>query len=111
MDQMGGLYIPLDCRDQFYYLRMKRQWRYIIFKVSDEDPTFVEIERCGPRDQTFDEFKENMPKDQARWVVYDFEFTVKEYGLDLTKAKIIFMVYNPDINTNSLLKSIIVFKK
>jgi hypothetical protein len=42
-----------------------------------------------------------MPKDSARWVIYDFEYTVSEFGLDLTKSKILFMVYNPDSNENS----------
>jgi hypothetical protein len=63
MDNFGGLYIPMDCRDQFYFLRVKRQWRYIIFKISEDDPNFVEIEKCGLRDQEFDEFKEAMPQD------------------------------------------------
>jgi hypothetical protein len=111
MDQMGGLYIPLNCRDQFYYLRIKRQWRYIIFRLSADDPTFVEIEKCGPRDCDFDEFKNSMPHDSARWVVYDFEYTIEEYGLYLTKSKLIFIIYNPDSNENSQEKRTILFKK
>jgi len=43
MDLMGGLYIPLSCRDQFYFLRVKRMWRYIIYRLNPEDPEFVEI--------------------------------------------------------------------
>ena len=95
---MGGLYIPLNCRDQFYFLRVKRQWRFIIFKLSEDDPSFVEIEKCGLRDQEFEDFKEIMPKDSARWVVYDFEYKINEFGLDCTKAKLLFIVYNPDSN-------------
>jgi len=44
MDKMGGLYVPFECRDQFYHLRVHRQWRFIIYKLNEEEPNFVEIQ-------------------------------------------------------------------
>lgn len=52
---------------EFMALRMKRAHRYIIMKVSD-DRTKVEIENIGVRDATFEDFKEQMPKDACRYV-------------------------------------------
>ena len=56
MDPQGGLYIPMNCRDQFYFLRTKRQWRYIIYKLSDFDGEAVEVDKCGLRDSEFEDF-------------------------------------------------------
>lgn len=59
----------IQCDDailsEFTALRMKRSHRYLILRVSS-DKSKVEIEHIGQRDATFDEFKENMPKDQCR---------------------------------------------
>jgi len=46
-------------------MRLKRKWRYVILKVSD-DKSEVLHEASGPRDQTFAEFKEAVPKQNAR---------------------------------------------
>ena len=47
---------------------MKRTHRYIIFRVN-EDKTAVVIEKIGARDETFEAFKENMPKDSCRYPI------------------------------------------
>ena len=39
-----------------------------------------------------------MPKDRARWVIYDFEFNKNEHGSTIKKNKIILMLYMPDGN-------------
>ena len=96
MDTMGGLYIPLICRDQFYYMRVKRQWRYIIYRLNANDTSYVEVDRLGERNSTFEDFKQAMPANQARWVVYDFEYQVTEFGATATKRKMIFIIYCPD---------------
>ncbi len=43
----------------------------MICRVS-EDKTAVEIEKIGARDETFDAFKESMPKDACRYKPFDF---------------------------------------
>ena len=111
MDPQGGLYIPMACRDQFYYLRTKRQWRYIIYKISEFDFESVEVDKCGLRDSSFEEFQHSLPENEARWAVYDFEYTITEYDLESRKSKMLFIVYSPDSNTNSKEKNTILFNK
>ena len=48
-------------------MAFKRQTRYIVYKPSD-DKTSIEIEKVGARDSTWDDMKEAIPKDQARYV-------------------------------------------
>lgn len=54
-----------DLANEYTALRMKRAHRYLIFKVTDDKEEIV-VEHIGARDATFEEFKENMPKDQPR---------------------------------------------
>ena len=108
---MGGLYIPFICRDQFYYMMIKRQWRYITLKVDTEDHGSVSIERCGLRDESHEDFLSHVPKDEPRWILFDFEWEAKEYGQVATKSKVILIVYSPDSCTDNKSKTIITFKK
>lgn len=61
----SGIGIGDDVREKFNELRMKRLHRYLIFKASD-DKSAVELEKTGERDETFEQFKESMPKNNSR---------------------------------------------
>lgn len=60
-----GITISDECISEFTALRMKRAHRFMILKVS-EDKTRIDVDQLGPRDSTFEQFKEAMPKDQCR---------------------------------------------
>mmetsp|Transcript_42039 Transcript_42039/g.64413 ORF Transcript_42039/g.64413 Transcript_42039/m.64413 type:complete len:137 (-) Transcript_42039:356-766(-) len=102
-----GITVPDEVRTEFQNLRMKRKHRYIIFKVSD-DKTACEIEKLGARDADWDDFKNSMPKNNSRWAVYDLEFT-EDDGRKV--AKIIFVMYSPDDNTDNTEKFTIACNK
>lgn len=61
----SGLNISDAVREEFQQLRMKRKYRYIIYKANDNKDS-VEVEKCGERAETFEQFKEAMPKNNAR---------------------------------------------
>ena len=60
-----GITIPDIVKEEFQAMRMKRKHRYIIYKAT-EGLDSVEIERCGERAETWEEFKEHMPKNNSR---------------------------------------------
>lgn len=111
MDKYSGLYVPFVCRDQFYYLVKKRQWRYIIYNIEEHEHDSVEIDKCGPRSSSFAYFVASMPADEPRWVVYDFEYEVTEHGMTRKKSKLLFIVYRPDESTDTVCKNLILFRK
>ena len=74
---------------------MKRKWRFISFKLCDDDPSFVEIDKCGVRDCSFEDFCDNVPEDGARWIIYDFEYSKIDTGKELFLTKIILIIYTP----------------
>ena len=61
----AGVTVTDECINEFAALRMKRAHRYIIMKPS-EDKTQIVLEKLGARDASFDQFKDEMPKDQCR---------------------------------------------
>lgn len=61
----SGIVVGDDIRQEFQQLRMKRKYRYIIYRPS-EDKSTVEIELIGERGHTWAEFIENVPKNNSR---------------------------------------------
>ena len=60
-----GIVAADECVIEFNALRMKRAYRYLIFKMNDEKTNIV-VEHKGERDSGFEEFKEHIPKDEPR---------------------------------------------
>ncbi len=58
----SGIVIGEDILPTYKQLANKRQIRWIIYKPSD-DGTAVEIEATGQNEETWDMFKEKVPKD------------------------------------------------
>jgi len=62
---MSGLNVSDEVAEEFKQLRMKRKYRFIIFKPS-EDKSNVEVEHCGPRELDWAGFIETVPKNNSR---------------------------------------------
>ena len=86
---------------------MKRKYRYIIYKTN-ENKDSVEVEKCGERAETFEQFKESMPKNNSRWAVIDLEWIA---GDGRKISKICFIMYSPDDNADNSEKFVVACNK
>ena len=104
MDNVDGLAISFDCRDQFYQLMRNRVWSFVIstFNVQDKT-TYVQVDRCGVRDADHEQFLEAVPEDQCAWIIIDLKVGNKD--------KALFINYVPEACTNRNVKTISLFKK
>lgn len=108
MDKMGGMYVPMDCRDQFFYLVRKRMWRYIIYLLdADDDMPSVFIERCGLPEDTYEDFVAALPEDRCAWAVLDLELGQGSR----TNHKIVFITFQPDSCTSGAERRLIKFNQ
>lgn len=61
----SGIAIEDDVGTVFNEMRMRRKHRYVIYKVV-EDNSKVAVDKVGARDETWESFKESMPKNNSR---------------------------------------------
>ena len=66
-----------DCLTAFQELKLGKKLKYIIYTVSD-DKTEIIVSKKSSSD-SYDEFLADLPEQDCRWAVYDFEFE-KEDG-------------------------------
>ncbi|KAA3459860.1 Actin-binding, cofilin/tropomyosin type [Gossypium australe] len=86
----SGMAVDDECKLKFLELKAKRNYRYIIFKIQDQQ---VVVEKVGNPGSTYEEFTASLPADECRYSVFDFDFTTDE---NCQKSKIFFIAWSPD---------------
>ncbi|KAG8944374.1 cofilin, partial [Tulasnella sp. 408] len=90
----SGVSVDQDCLTAYNELKTgkgAKKLKYVIFKLND---TFTKIIVDKPsEDKDYDQFLADLPQDEPRWAVYDFEFTKEGGG---QRNKLLFYSWSPD---------------
>ncbi|KAL3690313.1 hypothetical protein R1sor_016622 [Riccia sorocarpa] len=86
------LKVSEDAVSKFTELRMKKMYRYIIFKI-DEDLQEIRVEKTGGQEEEYETFITTVPENECRFIVYDLDFETSDH---LHKSKIFFISWAPD---------------
>lgn len=76
-----------DCKLRFQELKSKRSYRFIVFKIEEQQ---VVVDKLGEPTDSYDDFMASFPEDECRYAVYDFDFTTDE---NCQKSKIFFVAW------------------
>ncbi|KAK8657206.1 hypothetical protein V6N13_035458 [Hibiscus sabdariffa] len=79
-----------ECKLKFLELKARRNYRYIIFKIHEQQ---VVVDKVGNPTSTYEEFTASLPANECRYAVFDFDFTTDE---NCQKSKIFFIAWAPD---------------
>jgi cofilin len=88
----SGMAVNDECKQKFMELKAKRQHRYIIFKI-EEGKKEVLVEKTGEPSTSYDDFAADLPSDECRYAVFDYDFFSEE---NVPKSKIFFIAWSPD---------------
>lgn len=73
-------------------MKLGKKYKYIIYKISD-DKTKIIVDKTST-DPSYDKFLEELPENDCKYAVYDFEY---ELGQGEGKRnKIVFFQWSPD---------------
>ncbi|XP_022967999.1 uncharacterized protein LOC111467373 [Cucurbita maxima] len=86
----SGMVVRDECKLKFLELKTKRNYRFIIFKIENQE---VVVEKLGSPTETYDDFTAAIPPNECRYAVFDFDFTTDE---NCQKSKIFFIAWSPD---------------
>ncbi|XP_039062104.1 actin-depolymerizing factor 7-like [Hibiscus syriacus] len=78
------------CKMKFLELKAKRNYRFIVFKIHDQQ---VVVEELGGPGKSYKDFTAALPADECRYAVFNFDFTTNE---NCQKSKIFFIAWAPD---------------
>lgn len=86
----SGVAIQDKVVEVFQDFKLKKSYRYILFKLSD-DFTSIEVDKTSEKG-TYEEFVKSLPKDACRYAVFDFEYSTN----DGPRNKLLFYTWSPD---------------
>ncbi|KAL2227078.1 UNVERIFIED_CONTAM: Actin-depolymerizing factor 7 [Sesamum indicum] len=86
----SGMAVQDECKLKFQELKAKRNYRFIIFKIQEQQ---VVVEKLGEPGQNYNDFTRALPSDECRYAVFDFDFITNE---NCQKSKIFFIAWSPD---------------
>lgn len=90
---MSGISLSEDALNIFYLVRSKSKYKWVLWKINDGS-TQVVIDKIGDPSSTYMDFLRELPQDDCRYAVYDYDFI----GPDGQKhSKIVFINWAPDV--------------
>jgi cofilin len=75
----SGITVNDECVAAFNELKTGKAYRFVTFKVADNNKEIVIDQKVG-RSATWDDFKAALPRDEPRYAIYDLEFSLGESG-------------------------------
>eukprot|EP01120_Amphizonella_sp_Union-15-10_P017553 TRINITY_DN9783_c0_g2_i2.p1 TRINITY_DN9783_c0_g2~~TRINITY_DN9783_c0_g2_i2.p1 ORF type:complete len:142 (-),score=16.44 TRINITY_DN9783_c0_g2_i2:16-441(-) len=88
---MTSVTVNNACLTEFSDFKLKK-YRYLFFKISDDRHEIV-LDKIGDSSRTYDDFLADLPDNEPRYVVYNFEY---DAGYDGTNSKVLFFSWAPD---------------
>jgi len=88
----SGVGLHKDCVPAFELLKLKKESKYIIYKLSD-DKKNIQVEKSSV-EKDYDAFLADLPEKECRYAIYDFEFEVS--ATEGKRNKICFYTWSPD---------------
>ncbi|KAI3833934.1 hypothetical protein MKW98_007589 [Papaver atlanticum] len=90
----SGIAVHDDCKQRFLELKAKRTFRFVVYKIEEKDKQKqIIVEKLGEPAESYEDFTSNLPADECRYAIYDFDFVTAE---NCQKSKIFFIHWSPD---------------
>lgn len=83
----SGMAVEDDCKLRFLELKAKRSYRFIVFKIEQQQ---VVVEKLGEPNESYEDFAASLPANECRYAVYDYDFTTTE---NFQRSKIFFVAW------------------
>ncbi|KAJ3436600.1 cofilin/actin-depolymerizing factor homolog-related [Anaeramoeba flamelloides] len=87
---MTGILPTNECLEQFQEFKFSKEDRFIIYKM-DEKLSKIEVEKRGTKKESFEEFYNQLPQDDCRYICYHFDFDVEGQK----RSKLLFIGWVP----------------
>mmetsp|Transcript_95402 Transcript_95402/g.307902 ORF Transcript_95402/g.307902 Transcript_95402/m.307902 type:complete len:137 (-) Transcript_95402:43-453(-) len=92
---MSGVAVSDECVEKYNQIKMKKDLRYVIFKIQDRKVIVPADE--GPTTETFDDWKQKLSEKDPCYSLVDIEY---ESDDGRKQAKLCFVFWSPDGQTS-----------
>ena len=93
--QASGIEVSDECTEVFEGLKIGKKYSYVAFKISDDKKRIV-VDKCAEKGscscgkQGYDEFVSTLDEKTPRYIVYSFDYKLKDGG---DRDKVVFIAW------------------
>ncbi|KAH7106060.1 actin depolymerizing factor [Auriculariales sp. MPI-PUGE-AT-0066] len=87
----SGVSVTEECLTKYQELKLGKKYKYIIFGLNSTNTEIIVLKTSNSKD--YDEFIADLPENDCRWAVYDYEFEKEGAG---KRSKLCFYSWSPD---------------
>jgi len=87
----SGVGVNGECSKIYNDLKLGKKYKYIIYNLN-KDFTEIIVEKTSAS-TNYDDFIADLPEQECRWAVYDFDFERQDGG---KRNKLVFVAWSPD---------------
>jgi cofilin len=92
----SGVHVKDECKDAFNEIKLKKNMKYIIYRLSD-DLKFIEVAKRAEADATYEDFVEDLKQaenaKQCRYAIFDAKY--QKVGSH-EHQKLFFLLWSPE---------------
>ncbi|KAI3913769.1 hypothetical protein MKW98_011830 [Papaver atlanticum] len=75
----SGIAVHDDCKQRFLELNAKRTSCFVVYKIEEKDKQKqIIVEKHGEPAESYEDFTSNLPADECRYAINDFDFVTAE---------------------------------
>mmetsp|Transcript_82638 Transcript_82638/g.212888 ORF Transcript_82638/g.212888 Transcript_82638/m.212888 type:complete len:138 (+) Transcript_82638:112-525(+) len=93
---MSGVQVKDECVDLYNQIKMKKDLRYVLFKMSDDKKNIV-VDASGEKTENWDDFVKALPEAEPRYALVDIEYKTTD---GRPQDKLCFVFWSPDDKTS-----------
>ncbi|CAG8595047.1 8431_t:CDS:2, partial [Paraglomus brasilianum] len=86
----SGVSVDSECLNIFQELKLKKKYKYVMFKISDDLSTIVFDKSAETA--SYDDFVAALPANEPRYAIYDFDYETA----DGPRNKLVFYSWTPE---------------
>mmetsp|Transcript_50597 Transcript_50597/g.94490 ORF Transcript_50597/g.94490 Transcript_50597/m.94490 type:complete len:137 (+) Transcript_50597:80-490(+) len=92
---MSGVAVSDECQDKYNEIKMKKEMRYVIFKIQDKKE--IVVESTGPASEKYEDFVKKLPEAEPRYALIDYDYMSTD---GRPQSKLCFVFWSPDDKTS-----------
>ena len=94
MPTVSGIKCDKEVTETLKEMKDQRKYRYIMYKIRrGAKGQSIHFSKKGKRDATFLDFLRDVPKEEPRYIIYNFTYMTKEWE---QRDRIMFIFWSPD---------------
>uniref|UniRef100_A0A7S1KLH7 ADF-H domain-containing protein n=1 Tax=Percolomonas cosmopolitus TaxID=63605 RepID=A0A7S1KLH7_9EUKA len=92
---IAGIKVTKQALEDYDAVKRGKQYRFLVLNLTDDDK-FVDTMEKADREASYEDMLQLLPEKEARFVVFDLEYTFEDSGVEREASKLLLIFWCPN---------------